>query len=406
MFMQNLARSIRKGTRTFEVEVLEDRCVLSGLIYAMAPLPLTDGANPSASLSVVNADVPRGQLIASMVHQSIANYHSLGATDHLAALSQNLANTIDTAEIPLPSVSIAVPHASPIRVPEVALGAPGLTHILPKTVNVAESAVKTTIGTAESLQSVEVEVPGATLGANLSHGVQVQIKITASSVISAGLGVGGVLNGSVEVNSDGGQIALQIGTPSAKSPSAGNNLGGLDVVQPTALPQFDRLALVSLPAGTLPGFAGPLAEADGPRHGIGLADTQVAALREERPEAAGAGAAEDEGLGAPQSQQAADMRDSLTPEFAGLLSDANPFDLAAFDQALQQFLDQLGDLRQNLTGWMGMFGPGPWICLGLAVVAAAYVGVRQRAQRLATTSKETDDTTKDHLVFWEPREDA
>jgi hypothetical protein len=67
-------------------------------------------------------------------------------------------------------------------------------------------------------------------------------------------------------------------------------------------------------------------------------------------------------------------------EGAGLLTDASPFDLATLETAMQSALDQLTELGQLLQS--GRLGAWPWVCLGVAVTAAACDLLRRKHEQL------------------------
>jgi len=70
---------------------------------------------------------------------------------------------------------------------------------------------------------------------------------------------------------------------------------------------------------------------------------------------------------------------SFSPETSGLVEDATPFNLASIENALQHFLDQIGDVQEN-AGWMNSAGTWSWM-LGATVVAAAVHEIVRRRLR-------------------------
>jgi len=89
---------------------------------------------------------------------------------------------------------------------------------------------------------------------------------------------------------------------------------------------------------------------------------------------------------------------SASPQSAGLLTDASPFDLASLEAALQQALDQVADLGRQVQSWLAQLGPVPWVCLGLAVTAAAWeLCRRRREQLLILVAASADEWSRDWL---------
>jgi hypothetical protein len=73
---------------------------------------------------------------------------------------------------------------------------------------------------------------------------------------------------------------------------------------------------------------------------------------------------------------------SYLPETSGLLTDAAPFELAAMERALQQYLDQVNDFSENMVGWLSEVGPTPWILMGMAVAGALHELIRRRRHHI------------------------
>jgi hypothetical protein len=96
-----------------------------------------------------------------------------------------------------------------------------------------------------------------------------------------------------------------------------------------------------------------------------------------------------DGAGRPGAQEAADVAasdqftsstlGSLTPEASGLADPHPQFDTAALERALQRFLDQYGELHQDLAGWLARLGPLPWALIGIALASVGVALNRRRS---------------------------
>jgi hypothetical protein len=71
-------------------------------------------------------------------------------------------------------------------------------------------------------------------------------------------------------------------------------------------------------------------------------------------------------------------QDVPPPQAAALVTEANPFELSALENVVQQFLAQLTGLQQELHGWLAALGFWPWVLIALAVTAAASELLRRR----------------------------
>jgi hypothetical protein len=67
-----------------------------------------------------------------------------------------------------------------------------------------------------------------------------------------------------------------------------------------------------------------------------------------------------------------------SPAEAGLLTEAAPFALRDIEQALEQFLDQLGELHAEVHTLLASLGVWPWVVLGLVTLAASAELLRRR----------------------------
>ena len=101
---------------------------------------------------------------------------------------------------------------------------------------------------------------------------------------------------------------------------------------------------------------------------------------------------------------------TFSPESSGLLTEATPFELAAMERALRQFLDQLDELRENVGAWLSDAGPLPWVFLSMAVAALANEILRRRLQqaqdRRRLGGKDGDEAMTWAWGFVDPRESS
>ena len=228
---------------------------------------------------------------------------------------------------------------------------------------------------------------GLNTGATLSNSGETSPSGTAISLDlnpSNGPGINVVLNTSASLNGTGRTPpAVQIvGVTLGAQVNVGSNIGliGSDVsafagAQPSAN-NLSASAVVS------PSFAGA---------NVGRSASQIIEPSAVAPErtmiveataAAGQAPRLDSGASATPAD---DDNEAFPPDTSSLLSDAPPFDLAAMDRALQQFLEPLDDLRDNVGALVGNVGLVPWAFMSLAVAAALFEIARRRRTDLVTS---------------------
>jgi hypothetical protein len=404
MFAIRTRLSQVKMRRQLQAEILEDRNVLSAFGLMPTVMNLVSAPPLSALVRTVADIVPAVQ--ASVVAPAAVDAAPLQQMSGLLAVTQS---AVEVAPLQQQSLLLAVPQIAVDAAPwqQVQALLPdlfgGLTNV---DVSPIPSTPVNTDTPATSAAALTV-----TLGsAGIQVGLQAQAIATSSPLMAPGLaadiGAGGVAKAAVAVigsaatsnvqmsaathpGAAGQPIAIAVG---ARAPS------GLTVVPPSDA----SVASVAPPFGPRDIPNVPLA-APGSDFGPPAGNLHIAAALGGPNDIRVAGLGEPFGPVAPNLPDSDDVSDggNFAPQSSGLLNGAIPFDLAAMENALQQFLDQLDGLRQDLGSWLRNVGAMPWVLMTFAVAVAAGEIMRRRLRQVQSQEFVSESAKRDALRWFQ-----
>jgi hypothetical protein len=365
MFTPRTRLSRSKLHGPLHVESLEDRYVLS----AVGSLPTVNELDSAPPLSVLLRTVDE---IVPAIQVSIATTPSAIEAAPLQQVSALLPelfkdveaapiiNPLSSSEVPLISLPTLTATLDVVGIP-VGSQTPGISISIPVVVSGLSSGIS--VGTSDPITVAAGMSPASPI---------VQVSLPGSSTAHDGGGGGKTIT-----------IAIGAGVATVPSVVPPSEAAGVAAVVPLA-PHDNANALVAAAGNDLGNLQNAVAVA-GPN------DIHVA------------------GINPPTGAFVPDVPDSdddseraiLAPLSSGLSNNTIPIDLTATENALQQFLDQLAELRQEVGGWLGNIGPTSWVLMTLTVAAVTGELTRRRL-RLAQRQPFVSATAKRDALRWFP----